>query len=391
MHRRPTELRSSRDVFVVNIDHFAFPKKREMHRSMVVILSLTLFAQCLLGSRNADLAALFPSSLQQASSAPVNSSFPELSPSNDTLSAQDFLLSISYGNDDLDRESVLMNAVEALAILSRRDLHAQEEQLHSYLMQYPYVAIDVLPFAPATTIENSNAVHCLYWGIYRVVADRSFKNANIDCIRDKVVVAQIFVWNPFKNHSLADLRGNISIGNSTLSLDTTARKNGIEMNFTSSPSSLTSTSFDGLSDSNVRTVFQFQEEAKSLMTYDVFMVVMRTLTIVAQWPSTDAVSNLASGFPPNEPYDAKLVFPSGITIRTTPPFYEYEHIIEATRRIPEWMIMQKRFAEINIEIWVDNIHLGSAELQEGHLQSALNDLGLIPVMEPNLDVKMASA
>ncbi len=273
-----------------------------------------------------------------------------------------FHIAIGYGNDGLPATAMLMDAVDSLAKLAPLDYLGRQPNFHGHMEAYPQVVIDVDPVYPATDVENRVAVLCIYWGMETVVSNRNYKNAEIDCFWDNVVVAQVRFEQP-GYYSSATVETNSPISSLGVTAEPTV-SNGTTPGLTAGNSTLNSpTALNTSLDARVNSIFYFRSDSQTLSLTDVFIITMATLKNVASFPSTDAVTSFTSGA--GSAYDLYFAFASGETIRTRPPFYEYRWIIETVRQIPAWMLSQRRFAEISIGILVDDVHLGSAVLEKG--------------------------
>ena len=89
---------------------------------------------------------------------------------------------------------------------------------------------------------------------------------------------------------------------------------------------------------------------------------MATLKNVAQFPETDVVEPFRSGA---EGFDARMQFLQEETPRTQPPFYIYSYVIDTVRKIPAYMVENKRFAELAIVVEYDEEDIGRAVLEKG--------------------------
>lgn len=279
----------------------------------------------------------------------------------------DFSFDIAFGGVDLDRTSVLSNAVDALAMLAGRDFLGLEVGIHSHLARYPNAVVDVVPVSPAINFENRLAV----WGIYRAVkfmiSHSRFESARVDCTYKATILAQVYFERP----------GYPSPARSSMKTNGTA----LDLNTTITSTSVTTT--EPLSHFQLNVVFHFFPHAETLGMMDVYITVMATLTRLAEWPGTDPVSPFRAGA--GDGYNARMVFHSAETIRATPPFYEYKWIVETVRQIPGWMLAQGRFAELGIGIVVNQVHLGTAVLERGYAQSGVP--GLVGGLKPNTDIE----
>ena len=107
-----------------------------------------------------------------------------------------FAAQLGFGDVRLRSTSLLMNAVEALATLALKDQTAGSSGSHFQADRYSDVVIDVEPQHPATDVLNEVALLCISYGIGHVIRRREYKNAEITCFWDAVVVALVHFERP---------------------------------------------------------------------------------------------------------------------------------------------------------------------------------------------------
>jgi len=298
--------------------------------------------------------------LQQLASPTNNTSIPSLAALN-RIEDPHFSIAIASGHTNLNRLSLLSNVVESLATIAQRDYNARVSSFHGHEPAID-VTIDVTPAGIAADFSNQVAVKCIYWGMVYIMAERHFKDAEIDCKWDNLVVAQV------------QFQG----------LQTTTRIETLNTTTDSNPVNATTTPL-----SAVEPVFMFTRDAKTLTVWEVYISVMAALMHVARLPSTDVVEAFTSqATAPSSPvyYDVHMLF-IGESIRTRPPYYEYSHIIEALRQLPGWLRRQGRFAETSFGVVVDGIHVGTGLLSKGPPESDATSLARVP--EPSASVAVS--
>lgn len=255
---------------------------------------------------------------------------------------------IGYGDDRLRSTSLLMNGVDALATLALKDQTARSSGAHFHFERYPDVVIDVTPKYPAVDVLNEVALLCIWWGMAVVLRERGYKDAEIDCLWDTVVVAQVNF----------ERSGYLSLLNTTNALAPTAKGPGGSV----SPSSLITTTNDTLL-AAVTPGFYFHENSQTLSIPSVFFTTITVLTAFAYYPNTDPVETWAIVRTGPE-WDTSMLF-EPYSIRTRPPFFEYRWAIEAVRQMPGFLLQQRRFAELGIRVIVDGVRVGTALLEKG--------------------------
>ena len=287
---------------------------------------------------------------------------------NATLDVGDaqFSVSMHYSDKTIDRLLLLRNTVEVMAELAQRNYHSH---MTSFRSNWPFedVLISVDPFPPNTDVANHIAIRCIWWAVYFLVLDRKFKEVTIDCKLDNVVLAQVrfgegqpLPFSPAQNHAENEN------GFPGMSTNTTSKVGSLDGPISDTKPNGSHT----LLDEQIDILFGYLDNSRSLAVFDVFIVVIGALSSVARWPSTEAVKGFGAGT--FGPFDARLIFESARTIRATPPYYEYRHVIEALRRIPPWLMAQGKFKELEIGIRVDGVLLASANLRRSSPRTLLD-------------------
>ena len=155
-------------------------------------LTITLLSSTthLLPIKGAVIASSQPSLLQ--SNPTTNSSIADLTALNKTVGDQDphFSYDIRFSGTDLRPQSLLSNGVEALATLAQRDYNARVSGFHGHGPAVD-VLITVQPYGIATDLSNQVAVKCIKEGIYYMVMYRQFKEAEVHCKWNGLVIAQV--------------------------------------------------------------------------------------------------------------------------------------------------------------------------------------------------------
>jgi len=304
--------------------------------------------------------------LQQLASPTTNTSVLSVAALNSTVVNEDphFSIGIGYGHENLNKLSMLSNAVESLATIAQRDYSARVSSFHGHEPAAD-VTIDVTPFGTAVDFSNEVAVKCIYWGMFYIVTQRQFNDAEVDCKWDGVDVAQV------------QFQG----------LPTTTCLETLNTNADSNPVNATTTA----PLSAVVPMYLFIQGAQTLTIWEVYISVMAALMHVARWPSTDVVEAFTSQATttPGGPayFDVHMLF-VGTLIRARPPYYEYGNIIEVLRQLPAWMRRQGRFAETSFGVVVDGVHMGSGLLQRGPPESLPASLAWVP--QPSASVAVSS-
>lgn len=300
------------------------------------------------------------SPVRETSSGPIDPIVTSGPEPNVNLKARDTHFSISrmYGDERLDMLWMLRNTVEVLAELAQRNYHSRMSNFRSN-GPFEDIVITVDPVEPAIDVANRIAIMCIWWAMYFVTVERRFRNMEVDCKWDNVVVAQVH-FQALKPLSSAQ--------------DQTADDSRFEGASTNTTKSVASLSIPmSMGEGNTTTPwlnekldikFNFFEDAQTLTVFDVYIAVMGALNYVARRPSTDAVARFNCG--PYTDFDIRITFDSARTIRARPPYYEYRHVIEALRLLPAWIVAQGRFAEVYFNIGIDHIYVALAFLTRSY-------------------------
>ncbi len=72
---------------------------------------------------------------------------------------------------------------------------------------------------------------------------------------------------------------------------------------------------------------------------------------------------------PGTQWDASMVFYGATSVRTEPPFLQYQCVIKTLLRLLKYMFLRGRFAEIGMHSRVDNVMLGKRNFEGGKATS----------------------
>lgn len=258
-----------------------------------------------------------------------------------------FSVTYALGTVNLRSTSLLINGIDALAVLAVEDPTARKAGWHYHSASYSDVYIDVAPEPPATDVLNDIAIPCITAGLINAMRFRRFKNTEIQCQWDEVTVARVS-FEPAGESS----------SNATEALSLPADDPGGSGN----SSSLINTTH--LNDTRLELVaagFFFPPNSQTTSVEAVFFNAIMTLASFAYYPSTELIHDAAVRA---TNYDTYIHFEQAET-RTQPPFFEYRWAIEAVRELPRFMLRQRRFAEVGIGISVDDVLVGQGYFSKG--------------------------
>ena len=264
---------------------------------------------------------------------------------NSTSLGQDderFSMKVLYGETDLPVTPVFMNTVELLAQYGETDFLGRTRQRHGIVLPgYPQVEIAIIPAPPATSIETRLVI----WALYGTVIDMAFQNKFQETESpfrwDEQIVGYIYFTIPvnlMQNHS--NQTSGLQVSTLVNELNATQSANGsldsmatVPPGFTWSPN--------------------YKANGKILSPKDVFVLSMGAIKCVAEFPSTDKVDGPFHIGSTIIDAHGEIYLHRRKTPRPQRPFFLYGHIIEFARRVPAYMLEQRRFAEFwgNIQIY----------------------------------------
>lgn len=107
-------------------------------------------------------------------------------------------------------------------------------------------------------------------------------------------------------------------------------------------------------DERLATTFE-PEGVNTLGIYDVFVPIMGALCEMAVHPSTYRSNGLVEGL---EGFAGAICILPVLPLRASPPYLEFRWMIRALSRIPAYMLEQRRFGDIKINLSVDGVPIG---------------------------------
>lgn len=266
-----------------------------------------------------------------------------------------------YGEISLPITPCFMNAVELMAQYAELDYMSKARKRHGVVLPaYPQVEMAVLPVAPATSVE----IRLIIWGIWEGIRDmlnskNGFKEAEFQIKWSGKVVAFIYFTKPL---DLQRSSGNGTQDQVEKDLDLSLGLNETTINV---PDTLNNITSDALTDAQFTWMPLFIQGGKTLTPVEVFVTVLAGLKSAAQPAATDKVpgpfASSADGFDANmQFYLHKRRVP-----RTSPPFFQYIHIIKSLRLIPGYMLEKKKFADLGFGVVVSGKVIAEGILEKG--------------------------
>ncbi|KAI4234283.1 MAG: hypothetical protein L6R40_006829 [Gallowayella cf. fulva] len=246
---------------------------------------------------------------------------------------------IVHDNTDVNPFRLLLNAVDALAIIGLQDIRGRLPASRFQLTKYPSVVIDVDPAAAATDVMNLAASLCVYHGVSDVLRRRIYKEVTIIC--------------EFRMGSVKEMLG---VSLRTISPDPDKAMSVSASNGTESTMAVS----DAL-----RPHFFYVHDAEALDYTDTMVTLMYSIMHLSRQSKTAVMPRTYTD--PGTHWDACIIFPGDgpRPPRGPPPYLEFRWVIGTLRKVPDFMIQQRRFAELGIHFRIDDVYLGSAILKKG--------------------------
>lgn len=109
-----------------------------------------------------------------------------------------------------------------------------------------------------------------------------------------------------------------------------------------------------------RLVTTFEPQGDTLLRiYDVFVPIMGALCEMAPNPSSYRSNGLIEGL---EGFAGAICILPSLPLRVDPPHLEFRWMIRALSRIPAYMLEQRRFGDIKMDLTVDGVPIGYGAL-----------------------------
>lgn len=263
-----------------------------------------------------------------------------------------FAVAVSQDETDLPATPVLMNVVELLAQYAAMDYSGRTRGRHGTVMEsYPQIEIAVLPAGPSTSVEIRLVIWAIYRGVIEIIHRKMFKQSDITFTWDDRVVGNVYITRP-----LDDVSGS--------------------RNFTDSaatPMLENSTNLDS-SIGRFGWIPIYTPNAQTLPPQDVFILAMSIIKIIAQHPIDDKVEgafHMGSTFANAH---MEVYLQERRSPRTRPPYFQYSHLLEAVRRIPAWMLQNRRFADMYASISSASRGVGHVLMAKGPFNPRPSDI-----------------
>lgn len=261
---------------------------------------------------------------------------------------------VAYGVNSIPATAVFMNTIELSAQYAELDWMGRTRNRHGIVLsEYPQVEIALLAAGRGKGINVRLAI----WGLYGALLDMVFSNRfienEIELIWDDQVVASLFFTQPLD----ADTP---RVNNDSNRLIPPLPRNLTDEGPNTTPEPVQA---GGTGSFDWKPIFT--PSGKTIPAKDVFLIVMGSIKALAPHAMTDKVMG---AFHVNSKFtDANMqaYLQNRRVPRTSPPFFQFAHVLEAVRRVPAWMLAQRKFAEFACRIEVSTIPVGSLLIEKG--------------------------
>ncbi|KAL8815155.1 MAG: hypothetical protein Q9223_005682 [Gallowayella weberi] len=230
--------------------------------------------------------------------------------------------------------ALLLTAVDALATIGSKDMQGRSPSYSFQLTKYPSVIIEVKPSPSAADVLNWAASLCIYHGIEDVLRNKLYVEFNVICH-----------WNVIEIVAVSIRATGSDRGASTLASNTT--ESNVAVSDTLKPR------------------FYYIRLPESLDYNSAMITLMYSIMYFSRLDKKGLIPRTYTDPGPN--WDASVIFPGDgpAPPRDPPPFLECAWVIGTLKMVPDYMIQQRKFAELGIEFRVNDVNLGHALLQKG--------------------------
>ena len=265
-----------------------------------------------------------------------------------------FTTTYEPGPARLSATSTLMNAVNAMMELALENFTEPILARDYESPGYPEVVIVPVRLTPGYRVEARFLLWGIWEGIRWMIGRRSFQDLVVGAYWDGVLVCRIWI-----KRSPGALR--IAGNSSTLGLTAGSEKIRIG-NATVEATQGVSMIDIGSSLNDQHLTVSVIGVGEALGITEVFVAIFAALEYMAHFPSTDEVV----GFQISPDHEDTMIgiIEHALTPPVRPPILEYQWVILSIGQIPEYMLLQRRFTEVIIEIAVDGVPLGEGFLSK---------------------------
>ena len=258
-----------------------------------------------------------------------------------------------YGQDRLSATSCLMNAANAMMELALENFTGPIDLRNYVDPNYPEVMVTSMAAGRRQTIEARYVLWGVWEGIRWMINHQSFRDLVIGAYWDDTLMCNIWIRAGRRQLSLAGRNG-------TLDLIARSERKSIHN---------TTVAAQGLTEMHVKNPLNDQHltitvtrTGEMLGITESFIAVFAALEYMAHFPSAEKLHRFQLS-PDNE--GTKIGIQDHIVAPTVgPPLFDYQSAILSVAQIPAYMLQQRRFTEVIIEIAVDGVSVGEGFLSK---------------------------
>lgn len=265
-----------------------------------------------------------------------------------------FTTNYQQGQGRLSATSCLMNAVNAMMKLALENITEPIRPQNYIDPGFPEVVIVPIAWVPGQSIEARYLLWGVWEGIKWMISHQSFRDLVIGAYWDGILMCRIWITAAYRDLSIAGSNGTLGL---------TARSEEMSIHNATIESTQSLSVLDVINRLNDQHLTVFVTQVGEMLGItEVFVAIFAALRYMAHFPSTDEVARFQI-----TPDDEDTTF--GILEHTRapgvrPPFLEYQWAILSVGQIPGYMLEQRRFTEVVIEIAVDGVLLGKGFLSK---------------------------
>ena len=253
----------------------------------------------------------------------------------------------------LSATSCLMNAVNAMMNLALENF-TEPITVRNYV-DPAYPEVEIIPIVPrGLRIEARYLLWAVWEGIRWMMSRRSFQQLVVVAYWDGVRICSIWITGTLRHLSIAGSNGTLGFSARSEKMfirnATVDSKQGLSMMDLRNP----------LSDRHLTVSVTLVGEMLGIT--EVFITIYAALEYMAHFPSTEEVVRFQVWPDGEETTIGILEHTDAPTVR--PPFLEYQWAILSIGQLPGYMLQQRRFTEVIIEIAVDGVPLGEGFLSK---------------------------
>ena len=278
----------------------------------------------------------------------LSSMFPDLPDNNYGYSAH-------YFNPVLSATACMMLCVFAMRDLALQDFESRFEGKTWAMYSYPETKVSFTPSA-----GDINTVRWALWGMAAAIRDMMVRNRFQTAQYDTTYMGiQVGVVKFFAPHRI----------------DTGAKGNLTELvpSLTSGPASATNhtdTTFISLNDPNGNVASSNSDDLWTEVTFrtteipieDTFMSIVQALLNLGPLNSTALITQPLAVI--GDALTVKIVTSFKRVERSTPPFFNYGHVVKGLAGLPRVMLRENKFTEVDLRLIVDGENVGNGRIRK---------------------------